>query len=95
MASSLNKVQARVDTVVDDFGPIDAVLLFWKWIETGLNILHDRLPAIIREIMHQDDRRTKVRKTTSPVIIVDKVTESRGINNGQMQANAVLLDIYT
>jgi len=95
MASSLNEVQARVDTVVDDFGPIDAVLLFWKWIKTGLNILHNRLPAIIHENMHQDDRRTRARKTTSPVIIVDKVAESRGIDNGQMQTNAILLDIYT
>ena len=41
----LDEVQTGVNTVVNDFLPVDAVLLFEVRVEAGLDVLHDRLPA--------------------------------------------------
>lgn len=45
MTSRLDEVQARVDTVVNDFAPIDAILLFQIRVEAGLDVLNNRPPA--------------------------------------------------
>jgi hypothetical protein len=33
--------------------------------------------------------------TTSPVIVVDKIAKAGGIDDGQVETNAILLNIYT
>jgi hypothetical protein len=45
MASSLDKVQARMDTVVNDLAPINAVLLFQIRVKAGLNVFNNGPPA--------------------------------------------------
>ena len=42
----LDEVQTGVNTVVNDFLPVDAVLLLEIRVETRLNVLHDGLPAV-------------------------------------------------
>ena len=41
----LDEVQTGVNAVVNDFLPVDAVLLLEIRVETRLNVLHDGLPA--------------------------------------------------
>lgn len=36
----------------------------------------------------------KGKREREPLIVVHEVTETRGINNGQAKANAVLLNVY-
>ena len=42
----LDEVQTGVNAVVNDFLPVDAVLLLEIRVETRLNVLHDGLPAV-------------------------------------------------
>ena len=46
MTGGLNEVETGVNAVVNDFLPVDAVLLLEIRVETRLNILHDGLPAV-------------------------------------------------
>ena len=46
VTSGLDKVQARMYTIVDDFSTVDAVLLIQVCIKAGFNILNDGLPVI-------------------------------------------------
>ena len=45
MTSGLDEVKTRVYAVVNDFLPVDPVLLLEIRVETRLNVLHDGLPA--------------------------------------------------
>ncbi len=45
VARGLDEVEASVNTVVNNFLPVDAVLLFQVRVETGFNVLNNRLPA--------------------------------------------------
>lgn len=45
MASGLNEVQASVNTVIDDFSPVDAILLFEIGVKAGFNVFNNRLPT--------------------------------------------------
>ena len=42
----LDEIQTSMNSVVYDFLPIDAVLLFQIRVEPRLNVIHDRLPTI-------------------------------------------------
>lgn len=45
VARGLDEVEASVNTVVNNFLPVDAVLLLQVRVETRFNILNNRLPA--------------------------------------------------
>lgn len=45
VARGLDEVEASVNTVVNNFLPVDAVLLLQVRVETRFNILDNRLPA--------------------------------------------------
>ena len=42
----LDEVQTGVNTVVNDFLPVDAVLLLEVRVKPGLNVLDNRFPAV-------------------------------------------------
>lgn len=46
MACGLDEVEAGVNAVVDDLGPVDTVLLLEVAIEAGLDVLYDGFPAV-------------------------------------------------
>lgn len=46
MTGGLDKVNARVNTVIHELVPVQPVLLFKIRIETGFNVVHDRFPTI-------------------------------------------------
>jgi hypothetical protein len=46
VSSRLDKVDARVHAVVDQLGPVDAVLLLEVRVEPGLDVVDNGLPAI-------------------------------------------------
>lgn len=72
MACGLNKVQACMYTVVDHLLPVDPVFLFEISVEPRLDVLSDRLPALI---------------------VVDEVTKPGGVDDGETETNAALLNI--
>ena len=45
MTGGLNEVETGVNAVVNDFLPVDPVLLLEIRVETRLNVLYDGLPA--------------------------------------------------
>lgn len=45
MSSRLNEVQASMNAVVNDFAPVDAVLLFKVRVEARFDVLHDGPPT--------------------------------------------------
>lgn len=58
MTCRLDEVEAGVDTVVNNFLPVDAVLLFEVRVEAGLDVLHDRLPARLKRVSRHARSRT-------------------------------------
>ena len=73
MTRRLDKVETRVDTVVNHFLAVDAVFLFQVRVEPGLNVFHNWLPALI---------------------VVDKITKPRCINNRQAESYTILINVY-
>lgn len=45
MASGLNEIEAGVDTIINNFLPVNAVFLFKVFIKAGFNVLQDGFPA--------------------------------------------------
>lgn len=45
VARRLDEVEASVNTVINNFLPVDAVLLLQVGVETGFNVLNNGLPA--------------------------------------------------
>lgn len=45
MTRRLDEVDASVDAVVDELGPVDAVLLLEVGVESGLDVVDNGLPA--------------------------------------------------
>lgn len=72
MTGGLDKVEAGMDTVVDELGPVHPVLLLEVGVKARLDVVDNRLPAII---------------------VVDKVTEARRVNDSEAESHATLLDV--
>lgn len=92
MTGRLNKVDASVDTVVDEFEPVDSVFLFEVCVESGINVVDDRFPAgSVSSVfpVHRNGQGTG----SSPLFVVDKVTESWSIDYRQLESDAILLNI--
>lgn len=80
-----------MDAIVNNLLPVDAVLLLQIRIETGLDVLDDRSPALQVTYQRQIPRKAPFRDL--PVFVVDKVTEAWCVYDGETEANTVLLDI--
>lgn len=72
MARWLDEVQTCVDTVVNHLLPVHPVFLLEVRIKAGLDVLHDRLPALV---------------------VVDEVAKTRGVDDGQAETDAALLNV--
>lgn len=90
MAGGLNEVQACMHSVVNNLLTVDTVLLFEIRVEPRFNIVNDRPPTkgVIRVKFDCNSFRTL------PIVVVNKVTKSWGVDNVQVKTNAVLLDVY-
>ena len=78
MTRRLHEVQAGMDTVVDNFLTVDLVLVFQILVESRFDVLNNWSPT-------GDRFRGKLGRggtRREPLIVVYKVTETRGINNG-------------
>ncbi len=60
MTCGLDEVKTGVDAVVNDFLPVDAVLLLEVRVEAGLNVLNDRLPARLERVSQNRRNRTNL-----------------------------------
>jgi hypothetical protein len=94
VTSGLDKVEAGVDTIVDNFLTVDAVLLLEVGIEPRLDVLEDGLPATQ---MARSEPPSPVPTASTPVdtplIVVDKVTETGGIDDSQAESHTGLLNV--
>lgn len=51
VTSRLDKVDASVNTVIDEFEPVDSVFLLEIRVESGINILDNGFPAITSQLV--------------------------------------------
>jgi hypothetical protein len=72
VASGLDKVNASVNTVVNNVHAVDLVLSLEVGIEALLNVLDNGSPR---------------------VIVVDKISEARSVDDGQAETDSVLLNV--
>lgn len=72
MTSGLNKVDASMDSVVNDVHTIDLVFCLQICIKSLFNVLDDWTPGIV---------------------VVDKISETRCVNNCESQSDTILLDV--
>jgi len=92
MTSRLDEVQAGMNAIIHDLLPVDAVFLFQVRVETGFNVLDNRFPARMEYVRVRREMISE-KKVDLPVIIVDKVTEPRGVNDGKAETDTILLDV--
>ena len=94
MTSGLNKVEARVDAVVDNLLAVDAGLLLEVRIESRLDVVEDGLPAAqMAKSERQSPKETARTAADAPLIVVHKVTETRGVDDSQAESHSVLFNI--
>jgi hypothetical protein len=79
-----------MDAIIHDLLPVDAVFLFQIRVETGFDVLDNRFPARMKYVRV---RRGMMRRVDLPVIIVDKVTETGGVDDGKAKADTILLNV--
>lgn len=90
MSCRLDEVQASMDTVIHNFLSVDTTFLFEVGIKTRLDVLDNWFPANLKSITFS----YRSRRATLPFVVIDKVTETGRINNGQTQSNTILLNIW-
>ena len=84
-----------MDTVVDDLLAVDATLLLEVRIESRLDVVEDGLPATQMAQLEPLSRSHKRPVHADvPLIVVDEVTKTGGINNSQAESHTVLFDIF-
>lgn len=88
MTGWLNEIKTSVHTVVYDLLAVDAIFLLQIRVETRFDVIHYRLPAAKMIRQARDENMVNM-----PLIIIYKVSESRGVDDSQPKANAVFLDI--
>jgi hypothetical protein len=86
----LDEIQTAMNPVINNFLSVDATLLFKVCIKTRINVVDDWLPTV-EEVTSLS---RKQESTYIPVMVIDKVTKSRGVYNSQTQAYTVFLDVY-
>ena len=79
-----------MNPVVNDFTPVDSVFLLKIRVEARFNVFYNGLPTRNAKSINSSGA---LRFSFIPVVVVDKVTKTRCIDNGQMKTNAILLDI--
>ena len=94
MTSGLDKVEAGVDSVVDDLLTIEAAFLLEVGIESRLDVLEDRPPAAQIRKLKPPSPYEASRTDDAPLIVVDKVTETRRVDHSQAESHTVLFNIF-
>lgn len=90
MAGRLYEVETCVYTVVDNLESVDAVFLLEVRVKPGLDVVDNGLPA-----RPKSGENPSGWENSGPLVVVDKVTKARGVDDGQVKPDAVLLDVYT
>jgi hypothetical protein len=71
MTSRLNEVQTRMNTVINHLHPVDPVLLLQVRVESRLDVVEDRLPALLVVDKVSVSRRVYDRQTQADSILLD------------------------
>ena len=90
VAGRLNKVDTRMNAIIDDISTMRFILCLEVRIESRLDTFQNGFPTIIS---FHTKRAKKARKRDLPVFIVDEIAESRGIDDVKSQSNAIFFDI--
>ena len=78
MTGRLDKVDTSVNTVINQLEPVDPIFLLEVSVESSIDIVHNWFPAACQL------RLRSVECLSLPFIVVDEITESGGINHGQL-----------
>ena len=76
MTGGLNEVQTGMNTVIKYLLTVDLVLVFQIRVESCFNVLNNRLPAV-----ENHENRSRAKYEDIPIIVIDKITKTRGIHN--------------
>ena len=90
MTGRLDKVDTSVNTVIDQFEPVDSVLLLEVGIESCIDIVDNGFPAGLSA-----SPLLRLGGESLPLVVVYEITESRGIDHRQFQPHTSFLDIYS
>lgn len=84
-----------MNPIVDQFCPVDPVLLLEVGVEPSLDVVDDRFPAVSSQGYRcSASESLRPSDIDSRIVIVDEISISRSIHHGQPQLDPVLLDIY-
>ena len=88
VTGSLNKVEAGMNAVIHNLLTIDAILLLQVRIKARLDVVEDGSPtAVCQEGICGC-------KIIVPVVVVDKVAKTGGIDDCQVKTDTVLFNVY-
>jgi hypothetical protein len=86
VTSRLDEIDTSVNTVINQFQPVDPVLLLEVGVESSINVVDNGLPAGSSAL---SDRGAG----SSPFIVINEITKAGSIDHRQLQSNASLLNI--
>ena len=91
MTGWLDEKETSMYTVIYEFESVDTVLLFEVCVESSFNVVDNGFPTV-----HDPSAFVAPRPDCNllPFVVVDKVTETRGVDDRKLQPNAILFDIY-
>jgi hypothetical protein len=86
VASRLDEIDTSVNTVINQFQPVDPVFLLKVGVKSSINVVDNGFPAGSSALGAEGPK-------SSPLIVIDEITKSGSINDRQLQSNASLLNI--
>ena len=107
MAERWDEVQAAVDPIILDVLSVQSTLIPEILLKLLIYVVCDRLPTGTHTETHTDTlaappgsmspagARQRSRSSSSPLIVVDGVSEPRRVHDGQLELHALLLDVYS
>jgi hypothetical protein len=82
-----------MNAVVNDFIAVNTIFLLQVRIKSRLDVLHDGLPATKKKKRSDIHNVGSERTFDMPIIVVDKIAETRSVDDSQMQTDTVFLDV--
>lgn len=93
MASRCNEIKASVNAVVDHATTVHSVFLLQVGIESRLDAVENRLPALLRDQSSTHVTALHTHCVILPLFVVNKVAETRSVYNCQSKLYAVLFNV--
>ena len=88
VSGGLNKIDTRMNTIINNIRPVRFILCLKIRIKSRFNTFQNGFPTlktVNKQFLQRD----------IPILVVDEISKSRGINNIKSQSNTVFFNIGT